>query len=206
MTGNNICSIICGAPDGSIDRSLVEGLVICADKGLDHALSAGITPDIVVGDFDSSAADIPEGIGCIRVSPIKDDTDAMLAADTAIERGYTQLRFFCAVGGRFDHTFANVQMLEHLHSRGVQAELFGGREHIRLLHEGEYVTIGRFDGFVSVFALTEDAVISERGMKYPLERYRIVRSFPLGVSNEVEESTGIIEVHCGTVIVTEYRE
>ena len=47
MTGNKICSIICGAPDGSIDRSLVEGLVICADKGLDHALAAGITPDLV---------------------------------------------------------------------------------------------------------------------------------------------------------------
>lgn len=206
MTGNRICSIICGAPDGSIDRSLVEGLVICADKGLDHALAAGIMPDIVVGDFDSSSANVPDGIECIRVSPIKDDTDAMLAADTAIERGYTQLRFFCAVGGRFDHTFANVQMLEHLHKRGVGAVLYGGRESICLLHAGESVDLERFDGFVSVFAFTEEAVISERGMKYPLEHYRIERSFPLGVSNEVEEQTGVIEVHTGTVVLTEYHE
>lgn len=206
MTGNKICSIICGAPDGSIDRSLVEGLVICADKGLDHALSAGITPDIAVGDFDSSSAAVPDGMECIRVSPIKDDTDAVLAADTAIERGCDELRFFCAVGGRFDHTFANVQMLEYLHKKGVRAVLYGGGESIRLLHSGEKAELARFGGFVSVFALTESAVISEQGMKYPLEHHRIDRSFPLGVSNEIADETGVIEVHEGTVILTEYRE
>lgn len=206
MTGNKICSIICGAPDGSIDRLLVKGLVICADKGLDHALAAGITPDIVVGDFDSSAAEVPAELECIRVSPIKDDTDAILAADTAIERGCTELRFFCAIGGRFDHTFANVQMLEYLHNKGVQAQLFGGSERIRLLHSGETAVLERFSGFASVFALTESAVVSERGMKYPLEQYRIERSFPLGVSNEVTEEHGSIEVHEGTVILTEYFE
>ena len=206
MTGNKVCSIICGAPDGGIDKALVEGLVICADKGLDHALAAGITPDIVVGDFDSSSTAVPEGIECIRVSPIKDDTDAVLAAETAIEHGCSELRFFCAVGGRFDHTFANVQMLEYLHGKGVSAVLYGGRESIRLLHSGEKAELARFCGFVSVFALTESAVISEQGMKYPLDKHRIERSFPLGVSNEISEETGVIKVHEGTIILTEYHE
>ncbi len=206
MTGNKVCSIICGAPDGGIDKALVEGLVICADKGLDHALAAGITPDIVVGDFDSSNSAVPEGTRCIRVSPIKDDTDAILAADTAIEHGCTELRFFCAVGGRFDHTFANVQMLEYLHEKGVSAVLYGGSESIRLLHSGERAELERFSGFVSVFALTESAVISEQGMKYPLDKHRIERSFPLGVSNEISEETGVITVHEGTIILTEYHE
>ncbi len=206
MSGNKVCSIICGAPDGSIDKSLCEGLIICADKGLDHALAAGIHPDIVVGDFDSSHADIPEGVEVIRVSPIKDDTDAVLAADTAIERGCTELRFFCAIGGRFDHTFANVQMLEYLHDKGVCAVLYGGNESIRLLHAGESAEIPRFDGFVSVFSLTDSAVISEIGMKYPLDNYRISRRFPLGVSNEVAEAIGRVEVTEGTVILSEYHE
>lgn len=206
MTGNNICSIICGAPDGGIDKSLVEGLVICADKGLDHALAAGIMPDIVVGDFDSSKVQIPQGVECIRVSPIKDDTDAMLAAETAMERGCSELRFFCAVGGRFDHTFANVQMLEHLRNKGATAVLYGGGEKISLLCGGEKAVIPYFSGFVSVFALTESAVVSESGMKYPLVRHTINRSFPLGVSNEVEAERGIVEVHEGIVILTEYHE
>lgn len=205
MSGSNIASIICGAPDGSIDRSLVEGLVICADKGMEHAAAAGITPHIVVGDFDSSAVLPPDGIECIRVSPIKDDTDAMLAANTAIERGCTVLRFFCALGGRFDHTFANVQMLQHLHERGIYAELYGGSERIRLLHEGDSVRIKRFEGFVSLFSYSAVAEVTETGMKYPLQHYTLDHGFPLGVSNEVAEEYGEIILHSGTAILCEYH-
>lgn len=205
MNGNNICTIICGAPDGRIDKALVEGLVICADKGFDHALAAGITPDIVVGDFDSSGLSTPDGIECIRVSPIKDDTDAMLAANTAIERGCTELRFLCALGGRFDHTFANVQMLEHLHRRGITAVLYGGDEKIALLHQGDTVRIPKFKGFVSLFSYTDTATVTEYGMKYEIVRYRLDNRFPLGVSNEVEAECGEIIIHCGTVILTEYH-
>lgn len=206
MSGNKICSIICGAPDGSIDKSLVEGLVICADRGLDHALAAGITPDIVVGDFDSSTAEIPKGAECIRVSPIKDDTDTILAADTAIQRGYNRLRFFCAVGGRFDHTFANVQMLQYLRTKGAGGVLYGGSEKLYLLCAGESAEIAEFNGFVSVFALSDFAVVNEIGMKYPLSQYRLESGFPLGVSNEVAAGGGRIEVLEGAALICEYRE
>ena len=205
MNGNKICSIICGSPDGRLDRSLVEGLVICADSGLDHALDAGIQPDIVVGDFDSCTVQLPQGVECIRVSPVKDDTDTILAADTAIARGCSELRFFCATGGRFDHTFANVQMLEYLSKKGVSAILYGGCETIRLLTEGECASLRKHDGFVSVFALSDKAVVSECGMKYPLDRYELSRSFPLGVSNEIAADTALITVHSGIVILTEYK-
>lgn len=206
MTGNKICSIICGAPDGGLDKALVEGLVICADSGLHHALTVGITPDIVVGDFDSCTAEIPSRAECIRVSPIKDDTDTILAADTAIERGCTELRFFCAVGGRFDHTFANVQMLRYLREKGADGTLYGKAEKLYLLCGGESAEIARFGGFVSVFALSDSAEVSETGMKYPLSHYTLKSSFPLGVSNEVSEALGRIEVHSGTVLVCEYYE
>lgn len=206
MSGNKICSIICGAPDGSIDKSLVEGLVICADKGLDHALAAGITPDIVVGDFDSCTAEVPDGAECIRVSPIKDDTDAILAADTAIQRGYNWLRFFCALGGRFDHTFANVQMLRYIKAKGADGVLYGGSEKLYLLCAGESTEIAEFNGFVSVFALSDFAVVNEIGMKYPLSQYRLESGFPLGESNEVAAGGGRIEVLEGTALICEYRE
>lgn len=185
--------------------SLVEGLVICADKGIEHAAAAGIAPDIVVGDFDSSSVPAPKCAECIRVSPIKDDTDAMLAANTAIERGCDELRFFCALGGRFDHTFANIQMLEHLYSRGVSAVLYGGSEKIHLLHAGDTAVIPQFDGFVSLFSYGESAVVTERGMKYPLSEYTLDNTFPLGVSNEVAAENGEITVHRGTVILCEYN-
>ncbi|MGN0687744.1 MAG: thiamine diphosphokinase [Oscillospiraceae bacterium] len=204
MNGNKICSIICGAPDGTLDRSAVEGLVICADSGLDHALAAGIQPDIVVGDFDSAKSEVPDSAEVIRVSPIKDDTDTILAAETAIQRGCTELRLFCAVGGRFDHTFANVQTLEYLHEKGVTAVLYGAHESIVMLWGGESRRLKKHNGYVSLFALTETAVVSEEGMKYPLDRYTLKRSFPLGVSNEIADDIGTITVHSGIVILCEY--
>ncbi len=202
---SGICSIICGAPCAELDKSLIEGLVIAADRGLDHALRAGITPDIAVGDFDSAESAVPAGVECIRVSPIKDDTDAMLAADTAIERGCGELRFFCALGGRLDHTIANIQMLHDLLERGVRAELYGAGERVYLLRGGA-AEIARYDGYVSVFSYGESAVVSEAGVKYPLDRHRLTNSFPLGVSNEITAPTARITVHEGTALIIEIRE
>ncbi len=209
MSGSNkseksVATIICGAPDGYIDLTQVEGLVIAADHGLDHALAAGIAPDIAVGDFDSAHSAVPDGIEVIRVSPIKDDTDAMLAADTAIERGCTHLKFLCALGGRLDHTIAAIQMLKCLENRGVSARLYGGNESAYLL-SSDSVEIPYFSGYVSVFAWGGSAEVSLSGMKYPLERYTLTDSFPLGVSNEISADIARITVHSGTVLITQSK-
>ncbi len=201
-----IATIICGSPEGELPAGLAEGLIIAADHGLDHCLAAGIVPHIAVGDFDSAAADIPEMTECIRVSPIKDDTDAFLAAETAIQRGCTELRFLCALGGRLDHSFANLQMLEALHLRGISARLYGSSECAYLLHEGDKAEIKRTKGYVSVFSYGEEAVVSLSGMKYPLQRHRLTNSFPLGVSNEVSADIAHIEVHSGTALIIETTE
>lgn len=203
MTGNKVCSIICGAPVPLSQPELVTGLVIAADSGLDRALAAGIIPDIAVGDFDSASSPVPDSTERIAVSPIKDSTDALLAADTAISRGCTELRFFCALGGREDHSFANIQMLSYLHKRGVSARLYGEGQHAYLLHAEESAEIPRFTGYVSVFSYGESTEVSEWGMKYPLERHRLDNSFPLGVSNEVISEVGVITVHEGTALIFE---
>ncbi|MGN0649818.1 MAG: thiamine diphosphokinase [Oscillospiraceae bacterium] len=203
MTGNRICSIICGAPDGRLE-TMPQGYIICADRGLDHALAAGITPDLAIGDFDSAKTAVPQGTECIKALPEKDDTDTLLAAKTAIQRGYTTLEFYCALGGRADHTIANLQMLEYLRLCGVKARLHGGNTCIYLL-EGE-AEIPRFEGYLSVFAFGGDAVISGAGVKYPTDRLRITESFPIGVSNEITADFAKITAHEGRVLIVEIHE
>ncbi len=200
-----ICSIICGAPCEGIGKNLIEGLVIAADRGLDYALAAGITPDIAVGDFDSAESSVPSGVECVRVSPIKDDTDTILAANTAIEHGCDELRFFCALGGRLDHTFANIQMLYDLINRGIHGKLYGDNECAYLLRN-ETVEIPRYNGYLSVFSYGESAVVSESGVKYPIDRYLMKNSFPVGVSNEITAPAAIITAHEGMVIIIEVRK
>ena len=207
MTGNDkkICSIICGAPCKELPKELVSGFVIAADSGLDIALAVGIKPDLVVGDFDSAKSEVPEGIECVRVSSVKDDTDAMLAADFALKYGCNELRFFCAIGGRTDHTIANIQMLYHFKLRGISGALFGDGTRMFLLSE-ESIEIPGYDGYLSVFAYDKNVIITESGVKYPLTNYPMTNDMPIGVSNEITSGKAVITVHSGTALVLEVHE
>ena len=199
-----ICTIVCGAPctDFEILKNLAEGYIIAADRGLDYCLKAGIKPDLAVGDFDSAENAVPAGIECVRVSPIKDDTDAALAADLALERGYRELRFLCALGGRFDHSFANIQMLYKLKNSGIKAELYGDGEKAYFA-VNESVNIPKNNGFLSVFSYGESTEISEDGVKYPLDHKIIKNDFALGVSNEILGEIAKITVHSGAALIVE---
>lgn len=199
-----MCTIVCGAPceDPKALREHIDGFVIAADRGLDYCLKAGIKPDLVVGDFDSAENAVPAEIECVRVSPIKDDTDAALAADLALERGYRELRFFCALGGRFDHSLANIQLLYKLKNSGIKAELYGDSEKAYFA-VNESVNIPNNNGFLSVFSYGESAEISEDGVKYPLDHKVIKNDFALGVSNEITGEIAKITVHSGAALIVE---
>ena len=60
------CYIICGGPE-SFDSAKIDkdSYIICADSGYDKALSSGISPDLVIGDFDSIEA-VPSGVKVIK--------------------------------------------------------------------------------------------------------------------------------------------
>lgn len=196
---NKICSIICGAPCG-LKKELVEGFVIAADSGLDRCLEYGITPNLAVGDFDSAKTAVPSGVETVTVPSEKDDTDARLAAQIALERGFTELRLFCALGGRASHSIANIQLLRELKKKQVCAALFGERSAMFLI-DNESVELTRFKGYLSLFAQDETAVVSEVGVKYPLSRHKLTNDFALGVSNEITEQTAVITSHEGLCLV-----
>lgn len=199
VNDEKICSIICGAPCG-LWKELVSGFVIAADSGLDRCLEAGITPNLAVGDFDSAKTEVPSGVEVVTVPSEKDDTDAHLAAQIAIERGFTKLRMLCALGGRASHSIANIQLLRELQKKNVSAVLYGEQSQMFLLCS-ESVEIPKFSGYLSLFALDKTAVVSESGVKYPLNRHKLTNDFSLGVSNEITAEAATITSHKGLCLV-----
>ena len=195
-----ICTIVCGAPCEKFIKERAEGYIIAADRGLDYCLAAGITPDLAVGDFDSAGCGVPEGMECVRVSPIKDDTDAALAAEIAAERGYRELRFLCALGGRLDHTIGNIQLLYHLKKSGICGKLISEDTEVFFLMD-ESMEIPKNDGFLSVFSYEESVRVSISGVKYPLDRHVITNDVTLGVSHEITEDHAEITVHEGAALI-----
>ena len=187
------CLIFAGGPEnGTPCLPLPQGYVICADSGLRLAQRLGITPDLVLGDFDSLGA-VPANLPHMTVPVEKDDTDTVLAARTALEKGFRDIRIYGAFGGRLDHTFANLQTLEFLREAGARGMLTGAHDTAVLIGRGETLRLPRRENrTLSVFAWSEQCSgVTLRGVHYPLENGIL----PLGVSNQITAAEA--EIICG---------
>ncbi len=200
------CLIISGGEYTPFEKPEEGCLVVACDRGYEHARRAGIRPDLLVGDFDSSAADVEEGVEILRFPPEKDDTDTLLAVRMALARGCRELTLVCALGGRLDHLLANVQTLVFAAEQGCAARICSPDTEILALREGS-LRLPRREGFsLSVFAA--DGLcrgVCLRGAKYPLEDAELRPGFPLGVSNEWAAPEAELSVREGTLLIVEAR-
>ena len=183
----------------NIERSDFS-LVIAADSGYSAAKKLNITPDIVLGDFDSLNENLPSWAEIIKVPAEKDDTDTMLACNTAIEHGADELLILGGTGGRADHFLANVFFLESLCDNGIKAVLTDGENTVRIIKD-ETLNVKNSNGYFSIFALDE-CTVSLEGCKYPLFNCKLSRTNPFAVSNEVTNDFAVITVR-GKIIVCE---
>ncbi len=207
-----ICVIIGSAPIGRNPfekTGLKSRFVVCADGGYDSAVEFGVVPDLLVGDFDSVKSVLPEGIETIRLKTEKDDTDTLAAVRECLRRGYREFELFGVLGGkRFDHSFANLCVLQYLAAQGCKAVIFDGANRAFLLRGGRLTLSGMKGATLSVFpfgcALCE---VSYSGLQYPLKHATLHSEVPLGVSNRVVKDTAQITVHSGSAIIfVERRE
>ena len=157
---------------------------IAADGGYAHLLRAGREPDLAVGDFDSLGY-VPQAKELIRHPVEKDDTDTMLAVREGLRRGYRDFVLYGGIGGRLDHTIANVQTLAFLRENGARALLFGEDMAVTLIENETLRFPASASGTISVFAFGGRAQgVTERGLAYALDNSPLDVFTPMGVSNE----------------------
>lgn len=194
------CWIFGGAPFFGDITLPKNAFIIAADSGYNTVKQYGFTPNITLGDFDS-LKEKPVCDEVITVAAEKDDTDTMLAVKTALDRGFTDISIVGAIGGRLDHTFANIQTLAYILQHGGFGRLIGESDTVELLNIGEYSYERSVGMYLSLFAYGELAVITSRGTKYDLTEHTLDNAFPLGVSNEITEDKCSISVHKGQLLV-----
>lgn len=194
------CVVFCAA---EFDRLLVpippDALVIAADGGLRHTDAIGVSPHVILGDFDSLGY-VPQDA---RVFPVeKDDTDAMLAVRHGLAQGCDFFLFYGAMDGpRLDHTIANFQTLGFLSEHGATGVLVG-RDYLATVISGQSVTFpAAAQGVISLFCLGSDAAgVTLEGLQYPLTQGTLHAGFPLGVSNHFIGAPARIRVEEGLVL------
>ena len=193
------CIIFCAAGfDGLLAPIPDNALTIAADGGLRHTQTLGISPDVILGDFDSLGY-IPEDS---RVFPVeKDDTDAMLGVRLGLQRGCDFFLFYGAMDGpRLDHTVANFQTLAYLATHSARGVLIG-KDYIATVLKEEAIRFSEeAEGILSLFCLGASAEVTIEGLHYPLERGTLTPDFPLGVSNHFVGKPARITVHDGLVL------
>ena len=196
------CLIISG---GDFSREGVSGrfdLVLACDRGYEYAARLGVAPDAAIGDFDSADAPDSAGIPIVRFPSVKDDTDTMLAAKYALERGCDDIAVCCAFGGRLDHALANIQTAAYIVAHGARACIFGADTAAEVFSGGAR-RFPRRDGWsLSVFALSDRcAGVSISGTKYEVRGAELTNGFPLGVSNTWASNAAAVSAESGTVLV-----
>lgn len=201
MEDTRICHVVAAVPTARLPKKRGGDLTIAADAGYIQLINNGITPDAVVGDFDSAPR--PD-LRSVSVFPKrKDDTDTLLALREGLSRGYRHFRIYGGIGGLLDHTLANIQALAFLAKNGAHGVLVGERECVMLLTVGESVTLPspKRDARLSVLAYGESAAVSLYGLAYTGEDIPLSDAFPLGVGNLFTEEEARISVKKGRVLL-----
>ena len=195
------CVIFCAAECDGLARPIGQNaFVIAADGGLRHTKTLGITPNAVLGDFDSLGY-TPEGANVFPVE--KDDTDAMLAVRLGLEQGCDEFLLYGSLDGpRLDHTVANFQTLQFLTDHDAVGYLIGKTTMVTVVKNGKITFPAGLSGTISVFCMGPDAVgVTEKGLFYGLENASLTSGFPLGVSNHFTGEAAEISVKNGSLLV-----
>lgn len=186
--------------------------IICCDGGMHHAKALGITPDYIVGDFDSVRPEVLEeyrnmGISIRQFPTHKNETDMQLGMLLALELGAMELVLIGGIGDRFDHTLANAHLLLYLLKKGVRGILVNEKNRVELI-DHEVTLHGQAGDLVSTIPLSMlvEGVTLE-GLEYPLVDYDLALDDKLvAVSNVMIGTEAKVKIRKGYLFVMQTRD
>ncbi|MCF8069639.1 MAG: thiamine diphosphokinase [Desulfobacterales bacterium] len=184
-----------------------DDFVIAADGGARHCLTMDITPDVIIGDFDSltekelNRLNIPEE-NLIRYPAAKDKTDLQLAIELAVDRGANEIILFGALGGRWDMSLANILLMASLEKKNTAISIIDGKEEIRILKGRNQITLsGKTGNILSLIPIGGDATgVTLSGLIYSLEDGTLKFGDSRGISNKFAEDKVTIQLKQGLLI------
>jgi thiamine pyrophosphokinase len=187
--------------------------IIAADGGSRHCAQLGITPHLVVGDFDS--LDESElhalqtgGTRLVRYNRRKNFTDLELALEHARKNGASQALVFAALGRRWDQTLANLLLPAVQTLSDLEIRLIDGMQEIFLLRGGENRHLeGRVGDTLSLIPLTLKAQgVLTQGLEYPLKRETLYLGATRGISNLFVEPQASVSLEEGMLLICVVRQ
>lgn len=192
-------------------KEMEDVLIICCDGGVRHFQNSVIRPDVIIGDMDSitpaQLADYSEDkIKIIKHPANKDFSDTELALDYALSLEPQEIFIWCALGGRIDHTLANIFLLCRGQEKRIRTSLVDEYCEAFVLDK-KTSFINEKGKTVSLLALTPEVTgITLSGFLYPLENGTLKMGDSRGISNVINEARAVISASKGKLLVVRYRQ
>ena len=186
--------------------------VICADRGIEVLYKNGLTPNMLVGDFDSINQEVlsyykEKGSDIVIYPPEKNYTDSEIAFEKAMNKsGIDTICLLGCTGTRMDHVIGNMGLLNKALDKGIKAYIRDNNNYIFLIDKstklknifGKYISFQGFREDVSDFNI--------EGAKYGLTSHNLLFGDPLTVSNEFVDEYMKVSFPKGKVMVIYSRD
>lgn len=202
--------IISGGKEPSKDILFKEikdaNLIIGADKGCEVLYKYNITPDYILGDFDSADANIINSLENkakrkIKFKREKDYTDTEIAYNLAVEKGATEIILLGATGTRYDHSLSNFGLMLSGLRKSILVKVIDDNNYIFLIDKPRTL-YGNIGDTISFHAYCEEVKnFNINGAKYNLSNYNLKLGDSLTTSNEFMEEKINITFDSGIVMV-----
>lgn len=216
MNKNQKCVIIGGAEIKNYDAIKKyfsdDDFFIYCDCGLNHFEKFNLSPNLIIGDFDTYDFNRLENYkfnaDVIKLPRAKDDTDTIFAVKEGVKRGFDDFILVGVTGGRLDHTLGNIYillMLERLNKRAKIVDDFSEIEIISPKNPAHVNNKYKFFSIINISGTTAGLNISNA--KFPLNDAEIISEYQYGISNEVLNNSqdAIINIKTGNALLIKIR-
>ncbi len=177
-------------------------VIIAVDAGFEYLKKIDVVPNMVMGDFDSLGYE-PLEIRHVKFSAHKDKSDMELAISRAKTMKCDSLYVFGALGGRLDHTIANLYIFADACEQGMYVCMVDEEIAIFFVSGPDvFEADARESGTVSVFSMSDVSHgVFERGMEWDIDDVDLSNRTSLGLSNELIGQPVMIGVESGTLMI-----
>ncbi len=183
-----------------------DDFYIFCDSGLCHKNPLGITPDLIIGDFDSHPRP-DDDCEIIALPREKDDTDTFFAAKEALRRGFCHFLLIGTIGQRLDHTLGNLSIMLMLHSRKLSCKIIDDFSEMEIVDNIPKEITPEFPFFsvINIDGVCSDVTIENA--KFPLSHSEISPEYQFGISNEaISGKSASVSVGKGRALLIKIRK
>ena len=181
--------------------------IIGADGGCNHLYKMNIIPNYIIGDLDSINEELisyykNKNVIFKKYPTHKDETDSEICIYLAKKLNATKVDFIGTLGGRIDHTLANIGLMNYVKNMDINPRILTSEEEILIVKNEKITLKGNKGDTVSFISIVGDAKgVTLENMEYPLNNAKVGYLSSLGISNVMVKDECTIKVEDGCALI-----